>query len=70
MASARLRKEATLITDGGDRAKLRDILRRFLNHHRSFQMQNGRFPKVNSKIFQCVYDQWSRLTCSNAIPTF
>jgi hypothetical protein len=33
------------------------------------QMQNGRFPKVNSKISSASTINWSRLTCSNAMPT-
>jgi hypothetical protein len=57
MASARLRKEATLITNGGDRAKLRDILRRFLNHHRSFPDAEWAISESELENFQCVYDQ-------------
>jgi hypothetical protein len=36
MASARLREATPMITQDGERAKLRATLRGFLNHHRSF----------------------------------
>ena len=57
MASARLREATPMITQDGERAKLRATLRGFLNHHRSFPDAEWAIPESELENFQCVYDQ-------------